>query len=369
MPAVMFCPIHRFFKPFDVTGVDDDMYVYLLGFTALSQSGHHFFTNPTINQSTIDKADAVLKRFNMNISRMALELSYDVEEMVPNAQPFPSYFSKVIKEKVHNAAMTCYSVKMTTPSNPIKFDYLLFSGNLNDTYTEQRHPPGYRIFIGGQDTLGVMMGIRDYVPLQRKRVAHLKLRARRIIRYPGRDGARCKDWTKSDYNHCKIRKGNQIAFEPVCSYHIPASTNFPAVISEHPCNIYKHFSLIYKLADNDTQAQQIADACPRPCEEYSYESVLIAYSDNFWKTSFEVMFDNQVYFVQMREYPLMTFTDLLVDIGGTAGLWYGASVIALFQMAYLLAVQCRAAVRRRRVDQMGRKGAGFGNKKTRSMSF
>lgn len=109
---------------------------------------------------------------------MAMELSYDVDDIVLEAHSFPNPY-KVIKEKIHNVAMTCYSVKMTIPSNQIKAEYLLLSGYLSDAPTEQVYAPGYRLYVGGQDTLGVAMGLRDYVPLHRNQDAHLKLRARK----------------------------------------------------------------------------------------------------------------------------------------------------------------------------------------------
>lgn len=354
LPALMVCPIFRTIRPGIVFTTME--YNYLLGYLPLSQSQLIWKDGSFaayLNQSSISRVKEVIQSFNGSLSAMMVNNSYTPDEVIPSVFRFP-VSAKTKKATVFNMHGVCYTVKLVERMDWLLNDYAMIAVELKDDSSESLYSqrPGhlYDFYIGNQDTLGVQMGIREGRRINQGSLTAIRVRAKKKIRYAGRGGQRCKNYTKADYRHAVMRKVNEKGCPGVsdCKSYIPASTNEPEVKSDLYCNIYSDSLNVCPIAViNDAEIRKnFIEDLKIPCEDTTY-NIEISIGQLKQGTHVEMAMDNEGLSTSVTEFPKVTTADFLSAIGGTTGLWFGASVLAIFQAILLCAAGAAGLCKKR----------------------
>lgn len=343
MPGLMVCPQFRTIPSKDE--ISDDMYEYLLGYLPLTQVAEQVHDmNVTFNdEKAIAAAKAVLAKYNNSISALFIKNSYDTSTIFKSILSFPNMADDARTTAVaFNLHGICYYVKLLVDLDKIMIDYAFLQPVLlaNETGRFSKFPDYlYDVYVGDQQSLGVQMGIRDYKRIDRNTYNGIKVRVKKKIRYPGRNGGRCEYHTRSEYNHKFLKVCNQIGCPDAadCKTYVPGTENLPELTHDNYCNAYRSVFCSFRVGIDDELQRKVREELSIPCEDYSYElEVTVRPYD---VTQIGLSMDNEAFSSMVIEYPIMTTAGFLSSIGGTTGLWFGASVLALCQGALFLSAQ------------------------------
>lgn len=287
------------------------------------------------NATTTSRTDELLSRHNYSLEAMGVNISMEFEDLFPNVVSLPRKFS-LLKRKVVNWLGVCYEFKLDYNTSKTSSQYASITLGLKDDVTWFGYEHIYNIYTGNIDFYGNQPPEVAAVNVARGFITRAAARVRKTLKYAGRSGDRCKDYTTSDRSYCLCKVGNRMSCQDSCKMPLLRSTNHPETPQKDVCNMNDHplSCHVRILLLTKAEGLKIEDQCPQTCEENVFEMTITQVPSA--DTVLEYRMDVPGSSTLILEYPETTLADFMSNLGGTMGLWFGMSVVSLVQIGVIL---------------------------------
>lgn len=340
LSGFMICPTFRAIKPEAETGVTAGMFEYLHGYLPL---GRGIANRPIeIGAVDIEKAEQLVKLYNYSLDSLFLDLSYDPTEIMHVSHIVPG--AKMLLSRVFNAGGVCYAVEETSDFASHSYEFQGYIVKLmepvsNESFAEVSYYfkfMPYALFIGGQEKHSVGFVYTDGRQISENSHHTISLQVTKADRYPGRDGSLCSNREAWEYRRAGLASANKIACPKAddCQSMIPGTTNEAGVkYCNYYAKSYKNFPCSARPLTSEQSSALTSLIGPIPCVDYAYTMTVDRFPrDNI---TLDILLGSKELQKKIVEYPQFQLAEFLGTMGGTIGLWFGASVVGIVQLCVI----------------------------------
>lgn len=334
LPPFMICPRFPALNVSNFTTRQEEVAKYITGYFPMSPAYFDNRDNPqSWHPDTAEEAEKIRNYFNRSLVTMQKTLAHSKDRVIKKIEVYPGLFNK--NEATINVVATlqgpCYQFVHNAPLTAVNMEFMQIIVDLHSEIDGTYDNDVYRVFVGDDATIGYRPGFNGHIGLSKNKRYNIDVRVKRSIQYKGMSGKRCSGDTLADYHQCFTLAANDVNCKDMCKTMVLPTAKYQEVVYEQACNMYRDFpcTAMAALATEQTEAAVTAK-CQLPCERNFYDqSVQIA---DYGNIRVVVGMDDPGFSSKITEYQLVSLSDYLSSVGGTAGLWFGASIVSIVQL-------------------------------------
>lgn len=337
MPEVTFCPV--FFADrgkMEQVGIHQEMYEFLNCFLPISQLATNSCTDTEKNEKSLDRMQGILSKHNISFATLMGFISRPASDVMEIASPNWTHGI----EQIVNAKGVCYVAKINETLDMFSLMSLTIYLKLYPLEPAYEWPAvqapfqGDKLYIGEH---GLGLYPMPEIPILRNHFHYsVKIVGKKVVRLPGLSGGFCSESTTLARQFSCIYSCMNDEFEAKnsCSLFNP---------EEH--QPIHHICSPFARKREETMANykiffaECFQKCKTPCTtwHYQYAAVTAGILANKSEPSYiSIGFENPFSTFKHVEENSYSFDRFVSDIGGQLSLWSGASLVSLFQLAYLI---------------------------------